>query len=312
MMGVGVSGIAMRHIQRAEPSAVERLRHRGVATIHEAMGRKGLLKPYIRPIYTGAHACGPAVTVLLHPGDNWMMHVAAEMIQPGDIVVAACTADCSDGFFGDLLATSFRARGAVGLVIDAGVRDVKDLTRMQFPVFSKAVSAKGTIKATVGSVNVPVICAGALVNPGDVVIADSVAIMVYLLRKYAPDTPWFPDDPITASQVQRWLSIAAGELASGPNSARLMAVFGRPGHPDTIGQTSKRLLEFMDAHLKGRTYLVGDGPTIADLACYACVAHAPEGGIDLAPYPSVRAWLKNVEALPHFKPMPASKPKVAA
>jgi glutathione S-transferase len=151
-----------------------------------------------------------------------------------------------------------------------------------------------------------------VLEDGDVVVADSVAIMVYLIRKYAPDTSWFPDDPVTASQIQRWLSIAAGELASGPNSARLMAVFGRPGHPDTIGQTSKRLLDFMDAHLKGRMYLVGDGPTIADLACYAYVAHAPEGGIDLAPYPSVRAWLKSVEALPQFKPMPASKPKVAA
>ena len=151
-----------------------------------------------------------------------------------------------------------------------------------------------------------------VLEDGDVVVSDSVAIMVYLLKKYAPGSSWFPDDPITASQIQRWLSIAAGELASGPNHARLMAVFGRPGHPDTIGQTSKRLLDFMDAHLIGRPYLVGDGPTIADLACYAYVAHAPEGGIDLAPYPSVRAWLKNVEALPHFKPMPASKPKVAA
>ena len=151
-----------------------------------------------------------------------------------------------------------------------------------------------------------------VLEDGDVVVADSVAILVYLIRKHAPDSQWFPDDPIIASQIQRWLSIAAGELASGPNSARLMVAFGRPGHPDTIGQTSKRLLEFMDAHLKGRSYLVGDGPTIADLACYAYVAHAPEGGIDLAPYPSVRAWLNNVEALPQFKPMPASKPKAAA
>jgi glutathione S-transferase len=147
---------------------------------------------------------------------------------------------------------------------------------------------------------------------GRVVVSDSLAIMVYLLKKHAPGSMWFPDDPVVASQIQRWLSIAAGEVASGPNQARLMAVFGRPGHPDTIGQTSKRLLEFMDAHLRGRTYLVGDGATVADLACYAYVAHAPEGGIDLAPYPSIRAWLKNVEALPQFKPMPASKPKVAA
>jgi 4-hydroxy-4-methyl-2-oxoglutarate aldolase len=168
-------GIVRRRIERADPAAVAMLARFGVATIHEAMGRVGLLKAFMRPAWSGARLCGPAITVLMQPGDNWMLHVAAEQIREGDVVVAACTADSDDGFFGELLATSFRARGATGLVIDGGVRDVRELAEMRFPVFARAIGARGTVKATLGSVNVEVVCAD---EDGVVVVPSAHAAQV--------------------------------------------------------------------------------------------------------------------------------------
>ncbi len=236
--------VVVRNIPRPERALVDRLGHLGVSTVHEALGRSGLMKTYMRPIWPGAEIAGPAVTVLAQPGDNWMIHVAVEQCRPGDVMVVGCTADNTDGMFGELLGTSLAAHGVRGLIIDAGCRDVKPLQAMGFPVWSRAISAKGTVKATPGAVNVPVVCAGVAVSPGDVVVADDDGVVVVPLAAAADVAA--KGEARKADEDRKRERLAAGELSldmygmrEGLAKAGLVYVDDLDAHAELVGAASK-------------------------------------------------------------------------